>query len=244
MNKHIQRFTVPCYDTDIEWRLKPASFMNLTQEIANLHAEKLGFGYDDLISSRTAWVLSRMYMKFVKTPKWKEEVILSTWHKGLERLFYLRDYTITDPEGNPLVLATSSWLVLNLDTRKLVRDPAIMDENTMCRDNATETSAPKVQMPRDTAPELVMSHKVAYSDVDMNGHANNAMYMQWAMDAVDYEISSSRPVKEAAVNFNHETRAGETVSIYRAAVNDGDLLRIYVEGRTGDTSAFCVELVF
>ncbi len=244
MNKHIQKIIVPCYDTDIEWRLKPASFMNWTQEIANLHAEKLGFGYDALISSRTAWVLSRMYMKFVKTPKWKEEVVLSTWHKGLERLFYLRDYTITDTEGNPLVLATSSWLILNLDTRKLVRDPAIMDENTMCRDNATEASAPKVQIPKDAARELVMSHKVAYSDVDMNGHTNNAMYMKWAMDAVDYEVSSSRSVKEAAINFNHETRAGDTVSLYRAVIDEGEMLRVYVEGMVGDISAFCVELVF
>lgn len=244
MNKYKQKITVPCYDTDSRWRLKPASFMNWTQEIANLHAERLGFGYDTLIASRSAWVLSRMYMKFLRTPEWKDEVVLSTWHKGLERLFYLRDYTIADTEGNPLVIATSSWLVLNLDTRKLVRDPDILDANTMCSDNATEAPAPKVQMPKDVLPELVMSHKVAYSDVDMNGHANNAMYMQWAFDAVDYEISSSRPVKEAAINFNHETRAGDTVSLYRAVVNDGDVIRMYVEGRVGDVSAFCVELVF
>lgn len=244
MNKYIQKFIVPCYDTDSAWRLKPSSFMNLAQEIANLHAEKLGFGYDDLIVSRTAWVLSRMHMKFVQTPKWKEEVVLSTWHKGLERLFYLRDYTITDSQGRPLVLATSSWLVLNLDTRKLVRDPNIMDQNTMCPENATEMSAPKIQMPKDSMPELVLSHRVAYSDVDLNGHTNNAMYMTWALDAVDYGISSAVPVKEASINFNHETRAGDIVSLYRASVQKDDGLHVYVEGKVGDVSAFCAELIF
>ncbi|MDE5955128.1 MAG: hypothetical protein K2G80_01355 [Bacteroidales bacterium] len=244
MNKYIQKFIVPCYDTDSAWRLKPSSFMNLAQEIANLHAEKLGFGYDDLIGSRTAWVLSRMHMKFVQTPKWKEEVVLSTWHKGLERLFYLRDYTITDSQGRPLVLATSSWLVLNLDTRKLVRDPNIMDQNTMCPENATEMSAPKIQMPKDSMPELVLSHRVAYSDVDLNGHTNNAMYMTWALDAVDYGILSAVPVKEASINFNHETRAGDIVSLYRASVQKDDGLHVYVEGKVGDVSAFCAELIF
>ena len=32
MNKYIQKSIVPCYDTDLAWRMKPASFMNMAQE--------------------------------------------------------------------------------------------------------------------------------------------------------------------------------------------------------------------
>ena len=60
MNKFTQEFHIPCYNTDMSWRLKPAAFMDLAQEAANQHATILGFGYDDLITSKTAWVLSRM----------------------------------------------------------------------------------------------------------------------------------------------------------------------------------------
>lgn len=114
----------------------------------------------------------------------------------------------------------------------------------MCSENATDAPAAKVQMPKGVVPELVMQHKVAYSDVDLNGHTNNAMYMHWAMDAVDYAMASSMPVKEATINFNHETRAGENVSIYRAVAEDVDCIRVFVEGKVGDVSAFCLELVF
>jgi acyl-CoA thioesterase FadM len=69
----------------MSWRLKPASFMDMAQEAANLHAATLGFGYDELIASRTAWVLSRMHVVFVDTLKWRDEVTLATWHKGLNR---------------------------------------------------------------------------------------------------------------------------------------------------------------
>ena len=85
---------------------------------------------------------------------------------------------------------------------------------------------------------------MAYSDIDMNAHANNAMYMQWAMDAVDYEIASTRAVKEFTINFNHETRQGDEVEIFKAKVEDGDILRVYVEGKVDGQSAFCVEMVF
>ena len=244
MNKFTQKFIIPCYLADASWRLKPASFMDLAQEAANQHANILGFGYDDLIASRTAWILSRMHVEFVDTPKWRENITLTTWHKGLNRLFFLRDFILTDDAGNARVKATTSWLVMNLDTRRLVRDPNLMDEGTTCSENVLEIPADKVQMPKDAEPELVMEHVVGYSDVDMNAHANNAMYMHWAMDAVDYQTASTRQLKAMTINFNHEIKPQETVSIYKAIVEKEDGRHVFVEGKVGEQSSFCVEIIF
>ena len=218
--------------------------MDLAQEAANSHAAILGFGYDDLIQSKTAWILSRVNIHFIKAPLWRDEVTLTTWHKGLERLFFIRDFIMTDKDGVECVKATSSWLVLNLETRRLVRDPELMDEGTTCSENALEASAGKVQMPKDVEPEMVMEHTVAYSDVDLLGHTNNAMYMHWAMDALDYDLASSAPLRELTINFNKETKAGETVRIFRAQVEKEDGLHIYVEGKVEGVSSFCVEFIF
>ena len=239
-----QNFTIPCYDTDASWRLKPSSFMDLAQEAAGQHAVYLGFGYDDLIATNTAWILSRVHVEFVDAPKWRENITLRTWHKGLNRLFFLRDFILTDDQGRERVKATTSWLVLNLETRRLVRDPKLMEEGTVCLDNVIETPADKVVMPKDIEPQYVMDHHVAYSDVDMNGHTNNAMYMQWAMDAVDYDIASARPVKWFTINFNHETKAGDIVALYKVVKEEEDGRHVFVEGKVNDQSAFTVEILF
>lgn len=244
MKRLTEQYTIPCYDTDASWRLKPVSFMNYAQEMANRHANVLGFGYDDLIVSKTAWVLSRMHIRFVNLPLWRDNVSLTTWHKGLNRLFFVRDFLMKDAQGNICVEATTSWIVLNLETRRLVRDPKLIDEGTTCLDNAIEQPADKVQIPKDAVTEFVMDHVVSYSDVDMLGHTNNAMYMHWAMDAVDYDVTSKKPLKDLIINFNHETRAGEKVSIYRTVVETEDGLRVYVEGKVGDVSSFCIEMLF
>ena len=173
---------------------------------------------------------------------WRDEITLTTWHKGSNRLFFLRDFIVTDKEGRERVKATTSWLVLNLETRRLVRDPKLMEEGTVCTENVIETPADKVQMPKDAEVEHVFDHNVAYSDIDMNNHTNNAMYMQWAMDAVDYELASSRPVKEITINFNHETKAGDLVNIYRAIVEKEDGIHVFVEGKVEEVSSFCVEI--
>lgn len=218
--------------------------MNLAQEAAGQHAVYLGFGYDDLIVSNTAWILSRLNIKFLDTPLWRDEITLTTWHKGLNRLFYIRDFVLTDKDGKERVKATTSWLVMNLENRRLVRDPKLVDMDGICTDDAIETPADKVQMPKDIEAEYVMDHRVSYSDVDTNSHTNNAMYMQWAMDTVEYEIASTRPVKEVTINFNHETKAGDIVSLYRTSVEKEDGLHVFVEGRLGDVSTFCVEITF
>ncbi len=244
MIKYTENITIPCYDTDAAWRLKPASFMNLAQEAAGRHAVYLGFGYDDLIASNTAWILSRVHVEFPDAPLWREDVTLTTWHKGLNRIFFLRDFVLTDKDGKERVKATTSWLVMNLETRRLVRDPKLMEEGTVCQENVIETPADKVQMPKDAVPEFVFSHNVSYSDVDTNGHANNAMYMQWAMDAVGYDITASRPVKCFTINFNHEIKPDASVDIYRVVREEEDGLHVFVEGRLEDVPSFCVEIVF
>ena len=244
MIKYTEKHTIPCYDTDAAWRLKPTSFMNMAQEAAGRHAVYLGFGYDDLIKTNTAWILSRVHVEFIDTPKWREEITLNTWHKGLNRLFFLRDFVLTDNEGRERVKATTSWLVLNLETRRLVRDPKLIEDGTVCTENALETPADKVLMPKDVEPELVRTHHVSYSDIDTNGHTNNAMYMQWSMNSVGYDITSTRPVKEFTINFNHETKAGDYVEIYRASVEKEDGLHVYVEGKVDGQSSYCVEIVF
>ena len=244
MNRLTEQYTIPCYDTDASWRLKPVSFMNYAQEMANRHANVLGFGYDDLIASKTAWVLARMNIRFVNLPLWRDNVSLTTWHKGLNRLFFVRDFQMKDAQGNICVEATTSWIVLNLETRRFVRDPKLMDEGTVCQDHAIEQPADKVVIPKDIEAEYVMDHVVSYSDVDMLGHTNNAMYMHWAMDAVAYEITSQKPLKEVTINFNREARAGETVSIYRTVVESEGQLHVYVEGKVEGASSFCIEMIF
>ena len=242
--KYIVKHRLTCYETDAAWRLKPASFMNMAQEAAGCHAVELGFGYDDLIATNTAWILSRVRVDFLDTPLWREDMTLTTWHKGLNRLFFLRDFIMTDASGKERVKATTSWLVMNLETRRLVRDPNLMEDGTICTENAIETPADKVQMPKDKEPVFVMNHLVSYSDVDTNGHTNNAMYMHWAMDAVDYEISSQRPVRSFTINFNHETKPGDLVAISKVVVEQEDGRHVFVEGKVGETSAFCVEICF
>ncbi len=244
--KFCQDICIPCYDTDAAMFLKPAAFMDCAQEIAYWAAKELGFGYDQLHVHHTAWVLSRMHIHFENPPKWLDEVTLFTWHKGPDGLFFLRDFYLQDGKGERAVTCTSSWVVIDEQTRRLVRPEDLdslmsVDPGT---DHAIASPAPKVAMPRGSEPEAAGERRVAYSDVDIIGHTNNARYMVWAMDCIDYETASTRRVRDVFINFNKETTPGSVVQLYRLKAEEDGNLVWYVEGRLDGKSAFCIKMVF
>ena len=245
--KFCQDICVPCYDTDASFYLKPAAFMDMAQEIAYWAAQELGFGYDDLHVHHVAWVLSRMHFHFADPPKWRDDVTLYTWHKGADGLFYLRDFFLQDADGRRLVTCTSSWVVIDERTRRLVRPEELKERLSVDDggvDDAISERAPKVAMPRGAEPEPAGEHKVVYSDVDIIGHTNNARYMTWAMDCLDYETVSARRVRDVYVNFNKETTPGTVVQLFRLQTEEDGAPVCYVEGRVDGKPAFCVKLVY
>lgn len=239
--KFRQDICIPCYQTNDKTVLRPAAFMDMAQEIAYWAAEELGFGYDSLHIHHTAWVLSRMHIRFHQPARWRDQVALYTWHKGPNGLFYVRDFDLRNAAGKSCVSATSSWVVIDERTRRFVR-PEDLSASLLVDyevDDAIREPAPKLPVPRQLVAEAAGLHQVAYSDIDLIGHTNNARYAVWAMDCLPMEVAD-RPLKDLYINFNKETTAGETVELFRYREED----TWYVEGKVEGKSCFVVKMVF
>lgn len=237
-----QDHIITCYEADANQLMRPTAMLDLMQEAANVNASTLGFGYDEMINSNTAWVLSRIHVKFINTPKWRQEVNLKTWHKGVSKLFYLRDFILSDKEENHLVVATTSWLIIDLNTRRLVRNKDLALSDTAM--DAIPTPADKVVMPVDIEPELVRKHPVTWSEIDANGHVNNVKYAVWAIDAVTPEDIKEKPLKEILINYDAEVMPMDVVKISRIRQETEDGLVYYITGKVADKQNFAVKLVF
>ena len=227
---------VKCHEVDSAKRLKPAAFMDMAQEMAYQAAAAMHFGYDELISVGMAWVLSRMHFRFLEKPLWGETIEIRTWHRGASGPFFIRDFEVLGNDGRRMAEATSSWVVIDVASRRMARPEEVLpDDDTACHDSAIGTPAPRVMMPRGKEPSFVMTHKVAYSDIDLVGHTNNARYVSWAMDCLGFGDGAG-DVDEVEIVFNHETVPGDEVSLYR--LDDGGAT--YIEGITAGRQAFCV----
>ena len=217
---------VTWHQIDIKQELRPSAFLNIAQELANFHADKLGFGYDNLIEAGQVWVLSRIRIRFNRAPKWRDDFFAATWHKGMQGLFGMRDFALfesaSEREISPqsvkeaAITGTSAWLIMNTRTRRIERNnPFVMNENSLAMANpieALQEGCGKLHIPQEL--HLVHSHQVRYSDIDFNMHANNAKYIDWVMDSVELEELKQWRVYEFQINYIQEAHFGESVEIY------------------------------
>ncbi len=239
--KYVEQQVIPCYMTDGGKQLKPASFMDIAQEMGFRAATAMHFGYDELMAEGKAWILSRMHFRYVRMPFWREEITVSTWNRGPHGPFYFRDFRLEGEQG--LVLATSAWLILDLKERRLCREARCLQgipPQYQCDEAVLDEPAPKVAFPRDLPAEEVATHTVGYADVDMLGHTNNARYMVWATECIGFEQAEKGSPKDVYIQFNHEAKPGDSVTIFRARREN----EYYIEGRVGETSSFAAKIVY
>lgn len=245
MAPYSENHTITCYEADANQIMRPTAMLDMMQEAANINATSLGFGYDEMKESNTAWVLSRIHVRFKNYPKWRDNVNIKTWHKGTARLFYLRDYILSDEEGNTLAEATSSWLIIDMNTRRLVRSNELATSEDKCtKEDAIAEPADKVTIPVDIEPELVRKHPVTWSEIDAMGHVNNVKYVVWAIDAVGTDIVKERPLKELLINYDAEVMPNDIVKIYRVREESDEGLVYYITGKVDDKQNFSVKMIF
>jgi acyl-ACP thioesterase len=198
-------------------RLTLFAAFDLFQEAAINHAADLGVGRDDLARTRQLWVLSRMTVLMERRPAYGETVTVRSWPLGADRLFAVRDYDIRDGGGASVVRGRSGWLVLDLDKRRPLRVQQVVASLPL---NEGINALPGGAGGLDSRPDLVNAgeRRAVFSDIDYNGHVNNARYIQWIQDLAEMEALEKADVLRLDVNYLGEVKYGEAVRLWTAPV--------------------------
>jgi acyl-ACP thioesterase len=125
---------------------------------------------------------------------------MKTWPRGSNGLFALRDFEIKNKEKLS-ARVTTYWMILDKKTRrpKRLEDYGFIHSDFEV-DPAFDRQLEKIHVKGEW--ELLDSRRVYSSDIDVNGHVNNATYVRWMMDA--YAANNHTPIKELEINFIRE----------------------------------------
>ncbi len=204
-------FTVRYYEVDAGGRLSVENLCNYMQEVAGLHAEALGVGFELLNSRDLTWVLARWQVCIDKLPKAQDEVILETWPSSVERLRCRREFRLSAGNGEILARASSWWVVVNNKTFKLERVPEFIKEiYPESGDYAVADFELRLSQVKDAA--VAVCAPVRWSDIDVNDHVNNANYLDWILQSVPRPAEDrclSRGLRQFEINFKSEARPGD-----------------------------------
>lgn len=209
---HHRSIEVRSFEVDFNQKLRITALFNYLQEVAWEHAKILNFGWGDLYSKGWFWALSRVEVEVERLPRWTDEVTLVTWPKQAEGIFALRDFEMYDSQGNRLIAATSSWLVVNISNRRPVRIAEWYTDFDFASRSALSRQASKVA---DCTGDTKFTEQVAVQvgDIDMNQHVNNVRYIDWAYNTLSIDHYCSFYPRRVVVNFNAEGKVGETLVV-------------------------------
>lgn len=202
-------FEVQAYEMGPGGRVKLGSLLNYFQQAASEHAEKLGASVLVLISKNLTWVLSRYHIEIFRYPLWKESFQMTTWPSVQRGLFALREFEARDQQKNLLAVATTSWMLLDINTKKPVPLADHLPEYP--RDPRRAIADAFNPLPRAGRMDLELPFRVQRRDLDWNRHVNNVVYIEWAVETAPLDILENFHPAEIEVDFRAEAFVGETV---------------------------------
>lgn len=240
----IKKIPIASYFTDLSGELSIPSLFLLFQEVAWEHASINGFGYNDLDNQGLFWVLSRIHTEINEMPKWTDSVVLTTWPSGTEGAFALRDFTVENEDNKRLISATSSWLIVDIESRRPKRPNTFKERMPLCENfRATNGNAPKIKASSGT-PFSSYQIMPRIADIDVNGHINNTKYIEWAINSFPMDFYLKNRICGLSINYLAEGFCDEMCSVTIVKTDERTLISEITrdsDKRKLCTVQFCVE---
>jgi medium-chain acyl-[acyl-carrier-protein] hydrolase len=199
--KHINHLQTKSFFVNRFGKLSTSHMFYQMQEIAWEHADILGFGYEKLKKDQQFWVLSRLWVKINRRPEWTENFSLETWSRGTDGFYGYRDFNFVDQQGKNIIQATSSWLVLDVKSKRIMR---LTDFNNFPKyeESVFKENSGRIK-PANSNEELQFT-PVRFNEIDINQHFNTGRYIERIIDSYRFDFHDKHELIEFEVNFLKE----------------------------------------
>lgn len=212
-----------------------------TSDNAGEDFTKRGMSWEFLIKEKgIAFVVSRTSFHVHKMPVADQRITFNSFETAPEGPLSGRYYEFVDTQSNEkLITAHTVWSILDMKQRKMLPAKSfdLRPTPTTSADVFTGIKTGRIKLPENA--ELFGSRKIVYSDLDANGHTNNARYIAFVFDVLPEEYQKME-YKDVRLNYSKEALFGENLVIKGCI--DAEQKKITVAGLIEEQSSFECEL--
>ena len=220
-------FKVQYVDIDSYGHLSEYGLLKYLQEIACLHADSRGFGLKDTENNRLAWIILNWQIDFISKPLWNTGIHIKTWASNIDNVSCYRDFEVTDDIGNKVAIASSKWVLVNIDTHHITKiTPEIKTAFEPIEPSVFNGELAKLQEPENF--DSCFDYTILRRDIDTNQHLNNLNYIMLAKEALP-EIMSFNHIE---VLYKHQCILGDKVVFLCKKENNGYIIALKNEDKT------------
>lgn len=207
---HVESFKIRTSEIDLNRRIRIPSLIQLMQEASMSNAIQLGVSVWDLEENSKSWVLVKKEIEILELPSLGETIHITTYPSGLERLFAYRDFIVKNDHGKVLAVASSVWILMDIQSRKVVKPefdiPVPTDVEVLAR--------PTFNLKKPSSKSISKDYRIEWFDLDWNNHVNNVYLLKCFLETTPEDILRSRSIKTMKIQFKSEGLIGDQLICY------------------------------
>lgn len=224
-NKRAYNYRIEPRDVDFRKQATIMAIVDYILHTAGEDADCNGFGVRDLNEHNASWVLTRMAVEVCRMPEEYDHIRIFTWVGEVTRAMTTRYFEILDQAGTLIASAVTNWAMIDLSARKMLDLHALSAYDTMVQNFPAPATLPRKLAALSGGSQY--EHRVVYSDLDFNCHANSMKYVEWVVDTLPLEVIEQQCFARLDINFLHETYYGDLLKI----VASEDALSFEIKGQ-------------
>lgn len=239
-----QNFSIRSYEIGADRTASVETLMNHLQETALNHVKTaglLGDGFGstpEMCKRNLIWVVTKVQVIVDRYPTWGDVVQVDTWVAASGKNGMRRDWLVRDSNtGDILTRASSLWVMMNKETRRLAKIPDEVREEIggYFVDSLPVVDEDSRKLPKlndDNADYIRNGLTPRWSDLDVNQHVNNVKYVGWILESVPLPILETHELAGMTLEYRRECRRDSLLQSLTSVVSNsvGDLANSgYVE---------------
>ncbi|QHO32722.1 Palmitoyl-acyl carrier protein thioesterase [Arachis hypogaea] len=158
------------------------------------------------------WVVTRIQVQVQRYSSWGDIIEIDTWVDAHGKNGMRRDWVIRDHFTKEVIVkATSTWVMMNRETRKLCKIPEEVREeltpfyiNRFAISNE-DTYSEKIHKLTDQDAENIQTGLAPrWNDMDANQHVNNVKYIGWILESLPMKVLEDYYMTSMTLEFRRE----------------------------------------
>ncbi len=187
-------------DITVDEEVRFTAIVDYLQLIAYEHAYNLELSFQQTFKQNLTWYLLRNYIEMYKYPKLNDLLTVRSWVAHSESDMYsLRDFQILDESGNIICSATTSWILYHFIKKRPVSYIAHFSDRPFRHERSVVYDFPKLELPEKIDEKVELT--VRRSDLDLNKHVNNRVYLEWALESMPKKYIEKYRISKFEISF-------------------------------------------
>lgn len=205
-------YTVRISDCDVGGHFRTSTLVKELLELGEDQAALFNLDRRTLLEKGVCWVLYRQAGAIRRQLTFGDQLTAVTWPGEISGPVFPRYFALFDQQGAAIGEGVTSWVLMDVNTRRPLR-PSVLP-GVLPVSDARPPSMPLPGMLRMENAAPIGQRTVVYSDLDVNGHMNNARYIDWVLDTQDASAIAARGVSAWQLNYITEAKLGEVLELY------------------------------